>query len=82
MSSTDFEPSSDPEPSSALLAVEGTFDQHPLTAATTAMLNINGASEDSPGGGFNVFYDIYGKTLSEGNLLKTDRNVTSADIWS
>lgn len=80
MSSTDFEPSADPAPSPALLVEGGTFE-HPLTAATTAMLNINGASEDAPG--FNVFYDIYGKTLSgDGGLLKERGGVIAGDIWS
>lgn len=53
--------------------------EHPLTAATTAMLNINGATDDSPG--FNVFYDIYGKMTADANLIKSERNI-SADIWS
>ncbi|XP_035714721.1 protein grainyhead isoform X3 [Folsomia candida] len=84
-SSTEFESTSDPVSSSpGLLVVEGgggSFE-HPLTAATTAMLNINGASDESPGGGFNVFYDIYGKNLQGGGgeLLKSDHR--GGDIWS
>lgn len=87
-SSTEFEPSTDPSSSptnTSLLVVGGGGGgggnfEHPLTAATTAMLNINGASEDSPGGGFNVFYDIYGKNLSGSELLKSDHR--GGDIWS
>lgn len=60
--------------------------EHPLTAATTAMLNINGAPEDTSG--FGVFYDIYGKMQNGGNItdagtvVKSERSITTADIWS
>lgn len=82
MSSTDFEPSGgDPAPSPGLL-VEGSSAggfEHPLTAATTAMLNINGANDPDGPGGFNVFYDIYGKAATEATLLKASGD---RDIWS
>ncbi|CAL8087869.1 unnamed protein product [Orchesella dallaii] len=68
-------------PSSATTLV--TYE-HPLTAATTAMLNINGAPEDPAG--FAVFYDYYGKmqnggNITDGTVVKTERSI-NADIWS
>lgn len=60
--------------------------EHPLTAATTAMLNINGNAEDTSG--FAVFYDYYGHMKNGGNIadtataIKTEPRTINADIWS
>lgn len=61
--------------------------EHPLTAATTAMLNINGNPED-PSGNFGILYDYYGKLQNGGGIadtgsgfIKTERTI-NADIWS
>lgn len=59
--------------------------EHPLTAATTAMLNINGGGSEDPGSGFGILYDYhYGKLASLGSssdIIKTEKTISS-DIWS
>jgi len=85
-----------PTESPSITALTNTTDwrpytfEHPLTAATSAMLNISGAPED-PSSGFGILYDYhYGKLgqisqiqhLNHSGEGPKGEKTLSADIWS